>query len=276
MNREKPVWLICTEYFQNYGPKTIEQSLLESHTFFVQFEYNSGLGQYTKIQQQYPFDNRPYVCYGPIKFIKQCHKHNFTPGGFGFKDNISLEHYMSNVPLDWFLNGDGLILTWGMFRKQLDKFTNSFIRPVSPYKTFTGFSIDTLDELIFEVNSIEQLNNIQPEERIFIALKKEILGEFRFVIVDGEVVTGSEYRWDDVLDIRSDVDKDCEFLAQMVGRHPWQPDVAYVVDIAKTNSGPRIIEYNSFASSGLYACDTDKIVKAVNKAAINDFYGEDL
>jgi hypothetical protein len=47
--------------------------------------------------------------------------------------------------------------------------------------------------------------------------------------------------------------------------------MVYVCDVAWTDERQRarLIELNSFSSSGLYACDTRKIVSAVSAAAWN-------
>ena len=38
---------------------------------------------------------------------------------------------------------------------------------------------------------------------------------------------------------------------------------AFVLDVADTLEGPKVIEVNNFNSAGLYACDVGKIVDAV-------------
>lgn len=49
----------------------------------------------------------------------------------------------------------------------------------------------------------------------------------------------------------------------------------YVCDIALLGSGiAQVIELNAFSSSGLYACDTLKIVEAVSKAAEREHSGD--
>jgi len=57
------------------------------------------------------------------------------------------------------------------------------------------------------------------------------------------------------------------FADKYVAKANWQLDSCYVVDIFLGEDGPRIGEFNSFASSGLYNCDMDKIVNAVCNTA---------
>ena len=69
----------------------------------------------------------------------------------------------------------------------------------------------------------------------------------------------------------------CDELAKHVAEMEWQPDRVYVLDLAyfKDKDEPKIIELNAFSSSGLYACDTYKIVEAVSIAALKEQSGED-
>ena len=43
----------------------------------------------------------------------------------------------------------------------------------------------------------------------------------------------------------------------------FQPARAFVLDVADTLEGPKVIEVNNFNSAGLYACDVGKIVDAI-------------
>jgi len=45
----------------------------------------------------------------------------------------------------------------------------------------------------------------------------------------------------------------------------WQPAEAFVIDIAKTYDGLKVIEINNFNSSGFYSCDVYKIVDSIER-----------
>jgi hypothetical protein len=120
-----------------------------------------------------------------------------------------------------------------------------------------------------------------------LCLEKKISRQFRYVIVDKKVITGSEYRWDNVLDVRRDTHPLCDEMAQKVAEADWQADRVYVCDVAlvetivsaaeryytEIKQEAKIVELNAFSSSGLYACDTYKIVEAVSKAAEDEALG---
>jgi hypothetical protein len=208
----------------------------------------------------------PNIIHGPIRFVNEILRQvDDAIVVTDFKDNLKVSDYMSLYPLEWFLNSDGYFTTYGILSKNL---INSpvFIRPNSPFKTFTGLGMD-LGNFKSEMSSLQQIQNVRPEEIILVASRKEIQSEYRCVVIDRKVVTYSEYRWDNILDIRRDILPECLALAERVAAYPYQLDDAYVVDVCMTEAGPRIVEFNSFSSSGMYACDLELIVEAMNGLA---------
>lgn len=215
----------------------------------------------------------PTIFYGSKKFVRE-NSPLFCPGSFGNTSRANVSHYLTNLPREWFLNQYALMTTWGDFCNRREYWINfaggrAFLRPDSGGKLFTGLVVNH-ENVDHEINSINQLSRMQPEELVWTARAKEILGEFRFVIADGEVIAGSEYRWDNVLDIRSDYPEECRELAQQVAEHEWQLDRVYTCDVALTADGPRIVELNGFSSAGLYACDLDAVVAGVSAAAASE------
>ena len=228
-----------------------------------------------------PYENGDNVIlYGTIGYIKKCPK-QFYPGPFGFTSNRQCNVYMSNIPEGWFLNGDYIMLTWGSLKARgtwiyhLMDTDEIFIRPVSGDKSFTGQAIHRYD-FAHEINANQQLTSVTNESIIMIAPSKrhDILGEFRFIIGDGQVIDGSEYRWDNKLDIRHDYDPDCHEMARRVAKLPWQLDTVYTCDVARTPDGPKIVELNSFASAGWYACDQKTVISAVTDIAEQEYSGK--
>lgn len=219
-------------------------------------------------------DGDSVILYGTIGFIKKCNK-TFSPGAYGYTANRQCNVYMTNVPHDWFLNSDYIMLTWGDLKarwKSIYELLGAyeiFIRPMSGDKSFTGQAIFYSD-FITEANSTQQLTSVTNETIVMIARskKQEIKGEFRFVVGAGEIIAGSEYRWDGNLDIRRDYPQECFDMADKVARLPWQLDTVYTCDVALMADGTsKIVELNGFASAGWYACDPKQIIKKVTEIA---------
>lgn len=206
-------------------------------------------------------DNNPTIVHGCIEFVKK--RLGGCPGAY-FNDNVkSFAKFAPHIGED-LLSSDYIILPYGEFIRR--KMTNRFIKPLSGLKEFTG-QVANWDDKLSHLH-------IEPETLCVIASPKKIQAEFRYIIAERRVVTGSEYRWDDVLDVRRDTLPECDALAAKIAAAPWQADIVYVCDIAMTEEGPKVIELNAFSSSGLYACDTHKIVEAVGRAAMREFNGE--
>lgn len=228
------------------------------------------------------YEGIPTVFWGPHKMVRD-HAAQFVPGSFGLVDGARVSHYMTHLPRDWFLNSVNFLTTWGDFQNRHAYWFalcggSVFIRPDSGTKTFAGQTIARAD-YEHEVNSLRQLSKMPAETLIWLARVQPLRGEFRFVVANGRVIAGSEYRWDNVLDIRSDYPAECLALAQQVAEHPWQLDRAYTVDVALTpirdsarrGYEPRVVELNGFSCAGLYACDLDLVVAGISEAAIAEW-----
>ncbi len=230
-------------------------------------------------------DKRPVIFHGSHEFIRAARNTSglkqLCPLAYCREDQLKFStfaaHHAEDMLSQWYN-----ILPYAEVKRRCAGTKHSyFVRPNEVTKAFTGRVIDYKD-FDHEINSLNKIEKIDDEMLIVMASPREILGEFRFIIADGEVVTGSEYRWDDKLDIRIDVDAECLALAKKVAKHPWQPDRVYVCDICLEvpwaqgcPPKPRIVEFNSFSCAGLYACDTRKIVDAVSRAANKEYYGLD-
>lgn len=226
------------------------------------------------------FDHtRPVLFHGSHEFIRSARntwgmKEDCCPLAYCREENLRFSTF-ATYHGDKLLSKDYVILSYAeMIRRYSRQNRTIFVKPNEVTKAFAGRVINFAD-FDFEVNSLNQIEKPDPEMLCVIASPRSIIGEFRTIICDGKVITGSEYRWDDKLDIRIDVDESCWKLAEEVAAHPWQPDRVYVCDVALTPIGPALIELNSFSCAGLYACDTRKIVEAVSRAANKEFYGID-
>lgn len=230
-----------------------------------------------------PADNEPVVLFGSHEFVKCLTPGGrFQPGALGVNERTQATQYMSNLPLDWFLNRDGIFMTWSMFKQYrgiaqiADHWPEGlFIRPNSGFKTFAGQRVTAAD-FDDHVSTLEQTSSVVDDTLILVSRLQPIQGEFRFVIADGEVVAGSEYRWDGKLDVRRDWPEACEDLARQVAEHEWQVDIAYTCDVCLVDDKPYIVELNGFSCAGLYACDLDKVVQGVSAAALKEYRGDDI
>lgn len=222
--------------------------------------------------------NDPVVLYGTWNYIKKC-KIPFTPGAYGATENMNCNFYYHQIPKDWLLNGDYFILPFGEILRNKDRIVdnfghNFFLRPVSGGKTFAGFPCH-INDLEQELSSSMQLSSVSNETMVMIAKAIELEAEYRFIIGDGKVIDGSQYRRNDILDIRRDWSGFAFDVANDMAKHSWQPDLIYTCDVAEVKGevDPKIIELNSFSCAGLYACDKVKVIQEVSEIALQEFKG---
>jgi ATP-grasp domain, R2K clade family 2 len=233
-----------------------------------------------------PFeDGQCVVTYGTVQFCRQIEKYYgrmWMPAMY-FNENVKhWAKFAVHIGED-LLNSDYVILPYGevvrrLKRNKADNYSFSwFIKPESGMKEFTGQVINTAN-LDDDLSKLSPHASIDDDVLCVCAPPKNIKAEFRYVICEKKVITGSEYRWDDILDVRSDTHPLCDHMANKIASAEWQADTVYVCDVALVEDSngfeqAKVIELNAFSSSGLYACDTYKIVEAVSKAAEKEHAG---
>lgn len=112
-------------------------------------------------------------------------------------------------------------------------------------------------------------NIVSPDTVVFVSTPKNTEYESRLVFLNGEYLTGSYYKHNnrpymkflDNVEIISFA-KDC--IAD------YNPFPCTVIDIATTQCGMKVVEYNCFNASGFYQCEIDKIISSVSHYLENE------
>ncbi len=140
-----------------------------------------------------------------------------------------------------------------------------FVRPDSPLKPFSGrvvakanLSLDALDfGYYYDDASLP----------VIVAPIRQIGREWRYAVVNQEVIAGSAYDPDGR-----------DALPDDPGGAPWRfasdvaatipaPDPVYVLDVCEVDGELRLLELNPFSGADLYACGAEAVVQAVSQAA---------
>ena len=140
---------------------------------------------------------------------------------------------------------------------------DKFIKPSTDQKAFNA-GILSKGKQIREFVYAQTHQSGFKDELIVIADCKKIYAEYRFFVVDGQVVTGSQYRNEHKLHISDQVSSSVYKVAQSYAKL-YQPHNIFTLDIADTPQGYKIVEYNCWACSGLYACDKEKLFRTVHE-----------
>lgn len=144
-----------------------------------------------------------------------------------------------------------------------------FIRPADDGKAFAGTVMDNPSFLKWK----EQVLALKPEDGatmggdtiVMICRGKKIHAEYRVWIVDKKVVTSSVYKVGRRVvsspHVAPTIHKFAEKMADI-----YSPHRAYVMDVASTPEGLKIIEVNNLNSAGFYAGDVQRIVFAIEES----------
>ena len=140
-----------------------------------------------------------------------------------------------------------------------------FIRPSSGFKTFTGkvFSKDNFDS---DWKWVDEFTN--PEDLVIVSTPKDIKAEWRFVIAEGEVISGSMYKLNKTPKYKREWFSEAINLANEVAKQ-FSPDPMYVLDICQgADDNFYLLEIGSFSCAGLYSCDVEPIVRRASEIAL--------
>ena len=204
----------------------------------------------------------PVIVSGSTALSKIAMERGWSPGAFlndNFDFSVWKERYQGLL-----LNEDGTIEEFGKLKPK----EPIFIRPCSDHKTFAGFVIEPDKMQSWQVQILgisDGYATLTPETLVLSATPKVILSEVRFFIVDGQVITGSTYKVGLYPHYSPEYHETARAFAEAAARL-WQPDQAFVLDIALTPDGPKIIEINCLTSSGFYEADVDSLVEALERS----------
>jgi hypothetical protein len=253
-------WLIQKKFL--YDKKVVE--LIENlDRLGIQYSYckvipftDDGI----EFEDYEPPKDTPVFTTGSYTLAKIAKKY-YSPASF-ISDDISINNLFNNYKDEMF-NPDMKFGTIGDIKPQLDKF---FIRPIHDTKSFTG-QVMTLDELYKWQEKLQTLpddefSTVDLNTPVMYSSIKTIDFEVRFFIINSKVVTYSEYKRGDTV-AYADIVEDyiVDYVKDII--KIWEPDAAYVLDVAVTDGVPKILEANCINAVGLYAIDTQKFIMAV-------------
>lgn len=270
----KCCWLIQKNCFDEHHVERLIDNINRSGALVKSFEYR--IGKYDEVDNFKIDPEMIYFIYGSVQFSQRFSKlkHSPFPGRIFNENNFKKSSYLTFWG-DWCLNDDAIFTTWGNFKRRKDYFFSLFndtvfLRPNSYQKVFTGLSIKKSDWKI-ESNSLDQLTSIMDDTLIAVCHDKKIIGEWRFFISEGKILTASQYRWSDS-DQKIDVPNNAYELVEQIINHSWQPEIAYVVDICWNEEKTcKIIEVNGINSSGLYDSNLEQFVNGINQLITNEW-----
>lgn len=214
------------------------------------------------IEGKIPEVNGPVVCYGSIGIQKVAEKHNWFPGVFSIPDEATF-----NKKLKFrMLNYQGLVLPINEVMNYVKG--EFFIKPNTDSKEFAGTIMhsDEFTEWYQKMLDIGYLDNNVFD--VMISPPKKVGREWRLVVCNGEIIAYSLYKnYQKVYQEESVKPEVLEYV--LACDKIYSPALVYVIDIVETDSGLKVIEYNTFNSAGFYKCNVENIIDKVTKVIMN-------
>lgn len=238
------------------------------------------------------------VFYGSLNFGRKLKRTSWIPGVYLDDRKYDCTAYYPVFGND-LLHSDYIMLPYGELTRRKDflfehfgyNMTHDcelFMRPNSGFKQFVGtvLDYDRFDDGV----KLSGFYDVEPDTLVIVSKAKRLHKEWRFVVVDGTVISGSLYRdWDagpetlspgavtrDIILMNSKsvcepcMDNDALLFADRMAKR-YNPEAAWVMDVALTDTHYRLLEIGCFSCAGMYGNDLAKVVSEVSDAAVREW-----
>lgn len=175
------------------------------------------------------------------------------------------QHYYSKLDLP-LLNKEAQYIPYNEI-KTLSFDNDYFIKPSKDLKSFNGGILNNGETLLNYIYRNGYMKAIE-EETIILAPIKKIYSEYRFFMYKNEIISGSRYMLNNKVDVNKDIPTFMMEAARDYGKL-YQPLDLYVMDLASTDNGVEIVEYNCWNASGFYESNINKIINTINEIKKN-------
>lgn len=287
----RPKWILEKDIFREGNPEKMFERAMEHGSEAIMVGYipfGNGFtlenpGEPKKVlgaNHRFFPDNDCVIVYGSINLIDRlCGTMTWTPTAWYDSQALKCSHYYVHWG-QYLLQRDFAFVPFGalpdQFHRLLSKFGEDgclFVRPDDNKKTFTGRVVHK-DQFEKWYNTEVDCYEPNPYSMAVVARPQNLAVEWRFVVVEGKIVTQSSYRITPYLGAKhkeshsEEVTEGATGIAQQAAADAWQPDKAYVLDVGLTWGGEyRVVEIGSVNCAGLYGCDVVKVVDALSDLA---------
>ncbi|AOS96536.1 hypothetical protein AUP74_01071 [Microbulbifer aggregans] len=202
-------------------------------------------------------EEKVYVC-GALRLSKIAEIRGWYPGSF-LNESFRFDLWDEQLGEELLNHG---AQTQKLGEVKLSENSSSFVRPSEDNKAFDGLvaNQEILDEFLTE-QSGSNLHDLD----VIVAPLKKIYREYRLFIVKNQVVTGSLYKAGSKPQLSDLIDEDVIGYGNRI-IEKWTPAESCVIDIALTDRGLKVIEFNNINSSGFYASNVQRYVEAIEIA----------
>lgn len=206
-----------------------------------------------------PIVTSPTVCYGSIGMAKVAQD---NAGVFTGDFSTSCYKLLGRD----FLNWDARIMKLSEVASvalATPAETRFFCKPNDDNKAFAGqmFSAGEFNHWLARMREINYLDDNDFD--VAVCSQKDLAIEYRILVVGDTIIDMSIYRqWQLVMPERVwDTDVSA-FVDDCMAK--FNPADVYIIDVAQTRDGLKVVEYNTFNTAGWYALDVPTVIDAIN------------
>lgn len=271
----KPKWVVQTNIFKE---KAVQRMTKCFERLDLPWEAVTIIPFSDTIPEISPYEG-PIVAYGTTTLMKNLDRERCWSPGMWY-NAVTFRPSIWGKKLDYiWLNKEGIFVQLKHYETIKRYFAENgivFMRPDSDLKLFDGGVFDFYEfeswykrlEINIETGTYK---NLSKDTVVLLSPKKNIIREWRYVIIDKEVVAWSLYKANGSLFTSSDPLHNNPYaacIANHIAKKDWQLSKAYVVDICETeNHDIHMIELNTFNASGFYDCDIMSIIYHASQLA---------
>jgi hypothetical protein len=218
-------WVIDTSIIEEDVLLQFREIFKKLHIDYEEVKYKPFSQTNEKIRFE-PQDRGFMYC--SVGYAKNAIKRGYRDWVICNFDNMKVSSYISVLPN--LLNEESIIWHWSTFKDYYDKIFEMFnvnclfIKPNDGDKVFTGMSVhkNNVKQFIDFINT--RLKNEKYSGDLIVALSKSksILAEYRFIVINGKVITGSQYRTNLDFETSSIYPIEAKKIADQVANSEWE------------------------------------------------------
>lgn len=220
---------------------------------------------------------RPGIGYGSIQFVEKLvsSNTNLVPGSYYDHTSYKVSNYLTRINPRHYLNHNGFLLPYKILKEnyiQYSEFLKDsklFIRPDTGKKIFTGCVIDVNDPMEFV--RLENSSAIIDNTLVWVSNAKHLSDEYRYIIVNREVVGCSQYHKNGEIHIKEGDNPVTRKLAETVAKQSDENYTTFVCDVGLWHNEPYVVELNCINTSSWYCADVYNIVNKLNAEVTREF-----
>lgn len=259
MRTDRPIFLLQNNYFDRLA-RLVQPCLNYCREHDHDFIDRSLTDEFNPDALGVDWSEYPgVIVYGSVGWTKRCADSSLNQWIPYDPETFSATNWVPRFGAEA-LNGDGAALPVSEIRERLRLGESLHLRPNSEDKAFVGAVYDHVSWADMEgKRRVERQRPVSDELLCWASPLKDIRAEHRCWFIGGEFIEVSTYSKNGHQHIERD--PDLAILREGIRlAETYLPTDTVVMDIAETDDGFKVIEFNPVTSSGWYAADVDIIL----------------